>query len=320
MSVRVSVVTVYFNRRDCVEQSIGSLLAQSLRDVEIIVVDDGSTDGTREALRAIRHPAIRLLELQNGGFTEAIRAGIAAAEAPFIAVHGSGDISLPERLDRQAAILDERPDVAVVGCHVKNAMPGGRYERFAPPNGLDFSEALLRRNLFTHGEVMFRKDAYDRCGGYRPFFRFAQDIDLWLRMSALGGYHIVEEMLYERERRGDGVGASPEKFLLQQKFAEFARQCRESVLRGEGDLLDRHGPAAPLLMRRSRRLAQVLGTAGASQMVNGSPASGWRLVQAALEEHWDLRLAAMSALLASHRQPLLFHKIVVPMIKRLRGT
>ncbi len=318
MSGRVSVVTVYFNRQHLVAASIKSLLAQDYNDMEIIVVDDGSTDGTLEALEQFQDSRLRIIRLENGGFTQAIRAGIDASTGSLIAVHGSGDLSYKTRMTRQVAVFEQHKDVVVVGCHVKNALPGGRYHMFTPPNGLDFSKTLLKRNLFTHGEVMFRRDAYEKCGGYRTFFRYAQDLDLWLRMSALGNYHIVEDVLYERERQSDGVGSSHEKFLLQQKLVEFSRQCRESVLAGGTDLLDRHGPAGALLVRRSPRLAKSLSIAGASQMVNEDAERGWKLMTASLDEYKTPQNLAMCSVLWTHRFPGLFRHAVVPAIKTFR--
>jgi hypothetical protein len=318
---RISVVTVFYNRATEVEASVGSLLRQSEADIEIIVVDDGSRDGTPDMVRACADQRIRLIEKANGGFTKAIRAGIAAAHADYIAIHGSGDWSHPERLRRQAETLDSDPAVGIVGCWVENADVGrSTYSLFQPPNGLDFREALLVRNLFTHGEVMFRRRLYEEIGGYRSFFRFAQDIDLWLRMSSKASYRILEDVLYRRRSMPGGVSASPEKVFHQQKFVEFARQCAESVDAGDGDLLDKHGTAAVFHMRPSRRVGHSLAVAGASFMVNVDPARGWQLVKAAMREGLAPYVIATYLIMLTHRNERLFRSFVVPLIRRLRRS
>jgi hypothetical protein len=313
----VSVVTVYYNRVDAVDDSIRSLLDQTYDPLEIVIVDDGSTDGTAERLRRFQDPRIKLIEQANAGFTNAIRAGVAQAGGSLIAVHGSGDISLPERIGLQAEALGRHADAVVVGCRIKSAQMGREtYVEHGPENGLPFRQTLLRRNLFTHGEVMFRRSAYDACGGYRPFFRLAQDVDLWLRMSLAGGYHVVERPLYVRRHSSNGVRTTPEKVLLQKRFSEFARQCAESVDAGQGDLLDRHGAAAPFHMRRSARLANTLARDGARLMVYGDPKRGWPLVEAAFAEKATFRTAAVYALMWTHRFPKVFARVVAPALKR----
>lgn len=316
----VSIVTVYYNRCNSVDKSVASLLNQTYDNFEIIVVDDGSTDGTRERLRSFSDPRLRLVEQVNSGFTKAIRAGIAVARGSLIAVHGSGDVSLPQRIERQVEAMEARPDVVVVGCHVQGARIGrSGYVQVATPNGLAFGPSLLKHNLFAHGEVMFRRSTYDACGGYRSFFRLAQDIDLWLRMSVHGGYHIVEEVLYTRENSSNGVSANPEKVFLQKKYSEFARQCAESVDAGHGDLLERHGSAAPFYMQRSARLSKALASSGMRLMIYLDPRRGWPLVAAAYEENRSIYNSLMYLAMATHRFPFFFAKCLVPSIKRLKS-
>ena len=308
----VSIVTIFHNRATSVGESIGSLLAQEHADIEIIAVDDGSTDDTLAQLRAIVDPRLTVVAQTNIGFTRAINAAIARTHGQYIAIHGAGDISLPTRIARQAAILDARPDVGVVGCHVRNDAklgPGSYVVR--PQEGLPFFQTLLDRNLFTHGEVMFRRDLFDRVGGYREVFSFAQDRDLWLRMSQHMDYAIVPEILYLRRRFPDGVSSDPNKLLLQAYASDFAVQLaaakdRNMGSKGVPDLLDRHGPLSAFLRKRSPRLARTIAWTGARRMVMGDMAAGWSLVSAARAERMTHQVLAVWLLCATHRQPLLW--------------
>ena len=108
---RVSIVSAWYNRADHVATSIGSLLAQTHDDLEIIVCDDGSTDATLAELRKFDDPRLIVQTQANAGFVTTMNRMIASATGDYIAVHGSGDESLPERIARQAAVLDEHPEI-----------------------------------------------------------------------------------------------------------------------------------------------------------------------------------------------------------------
>ncbi len=271
----VSIVTVFHNRAGHVRASLQSLVMQTYPDIEILAVDDGSTDGTLgELQRFADDPRVIIVAKQNSGFTSTMREAIARARGSLIAVHGSGDISYPERIARQVAVLTQQPDVGVVGCHLLTPVAGqNRSKRIGRPNGLDFRTELLRGNMFTHGEVMYRKGLYEAVGGYRAAFVLGQDLDLWLRMSRMAGYWIVQDILYQRAELPNGVSTSPEKVLRQQRFTELARQCAEAVDAGQADPVERHGADALALMRRSRRLADRLALNGLRVMINGGDAA-----------------------------------------------
>lgn len=255
----VSVVTVFHNRALLVKSSLGSLLDQTYGNLEIIAVDDGSTDDTFAQMCKFSDDRLHLLTQRNSGFTNAMIWAIAKARGSIIAVHDAGDVSYPDRIAQQVDVLLARPEVGVVGCLVKNPIIGTKRTKIlGVGNGLDFRKALLRENIFTHGEVTFRKSVYDQVGGYRSFFRFAQDLDLWLRMSAVCDYHTVQQLLYERFDIPGSVSGTPEKSAMQQRFSEVARQSAEAINAGGRDLVDLHGADAMAHMQRSRRLAAKL--------------------------------------------------------------
>ncbi|MFE0756220.1 glycosyltransferase family 2 protein [Inquilinus sp. NPDC058860] len=236
----VSIITVYYNRGDLVADSIESLLSQTHRTIEIIAVDDGSTDDTYDRLRAFDDERLTVVRHQNQGFVGSIRKGIEMAGGQVIAIHGSGDISHPDRIARQLAVLEQRPDVGVVGCYVENRNLLRKQSTLHMPKvGPDAGRQLAEANFLTHGEVMFRKRVYDAVGGYRTFFRQAQDRDLWLRMSEQTGFHIVPEFLYTRFIRSDGVtGARPERLAAHILLSSLAVHCYEARRRNEPDPLD----------------------------------------------------------------------------------
>lgn len=294
---RVSIVSVFYNRAAKVEETVACLLAQTHGDTEIILVDDGSTDNTlAEMHRCAEGTAIRVIGQANAGFTAAVRHGVEQATGDYIAIHGSGDVSLSERIAKQAALLDAHPDAVVVGCAMERN--GVLYRPAGWGKGIQpLRTTMLNENPLTHGEVMFRRSVYDAVGGYRPLFRFAQDRDLWLRMGRHGGYLIHPDVLYHRVNMSDGVSRSPEKIMLQKKFSAFAAYCALTVDDQGRDVLDRQGLAALLLMPRTRAVGAILFRLALGFLRRGDVARGREVLRFAADEFGGIgRYAIRSAL------------------------
>jgi len=313
----VSVVSAFYNRGDRVAESVGSILAQTYPNLEVVIVDDGSRDDTLAQLQALNDPRLRIITRENRGFVASINEAVRASRGEIVAIHGSGDLSLPDRIARQAQALIDDATIGVVGCWVENDETGAEGSRlFQAPGGLPFHTTLLKRNLFTHGEAMFRRSLYDRVGGYREFFRFAQDRDLWLRISRFAEYAIVPEVLYRRYKPEGGVSADPEKLVLQAYLSDFAVQCARAVDRGERDPIDRHGHLAPFLREKPELFARKLAWFGARLMVQGDVERGWPIVRRARGESDSRQVRMIHALAGTHRKPALWNRIGRPMLAR----
>lgn len=258
----VSIITIYYNRHDKVNESIGSLLSQTYTNIEVIAIDDGSTDGTYEALRSIRDNRLRVYRHDNMGFTNSIIKAIELAKGSIIAIHGSGDLSHQTRIEKQLYVLSNDQSIGVVGCYVQKINTVFDKSTIHRPAIPDKKSKLLRylksKNPFTHGEVMFRKDLYNEVGGYRPYFKYAQDRDLWMRMALKTKFAIVPEVLYTRYSFSDGVSNSAEKAVTQKFLNELSRQCVELKEKGKSDLIESYGNYAPFFMKRSSQLANDL--------------------------------------------------------------
>ncbi len=112
----VSMISIFYNRAYCVAESVQSMVDQNYPNLEIILVDDGSTDNTLEELNKFKSSRVKIISHTNRGFTRSIRETIgSAAHGEYIAIHGSGDYSFPERVARQVAHLRENDAVAACG-------------------------------------------------------------------------------------------------------------------------------------------------------------------------------------------------------------
>jgi glycosyltransferase involved in cell wall biosynthesis len=257
MTIKVLIVSVYYNREDMVDDSVHSLVSQLEPGMHLLLVDDGSQDQTLARLNAFAADNVSVMSHANMGFVHSIRAGIDAMASDYIAIHGSGDLSLPGRFRKQADYLDQHPQVGVVGCHSNciystNEMPP--YIEGKSFTG-DASQRMLTGNLFHQGEVMMRRDCYEKVGGYRTFFKFAQDRDLFCRLSQVTHFHIIEEVLYTRYTGVPGsVSGSANKVIVQRFLSDFACYCHGRRLAGKPDPLDEHGARAALFWAPSQRI------------------------------------------------------------------
>lgn len=159
-------------------EAVESVLAQTVSDLELVVVDDGSTDSTPQLLAKVADARVRVLTQAPSGLAPAINAGCAVARAPVIARMDADDVAMPDRLERQLAFLDARPDVALLGGGIVVVDEAGReLDRERAPA----TPALTERNDLVHGTVAMRTDAFRSLGGYR--LDQAEDYDLWLRFQ-----------------------------------------------------------------------------------------------------------------------------------------
>lgn len=261
----VTIISVFYNREKLVEDTIGCLLNQTHDEIEIIAVDDGSKDNTVEALRAIKDSRLKIITHENWGFTKSVKHAVENSNAEIVAIHGSGDYAYPSRIEKQLDLLLSDERLGAVGCYLENVNTKSeeksiRYIKLDSEK--DQTEDMLNRSFFTHGEVMFRKKYYEMSGGYREFFTFAQDRDLWLRMSLFAKFDVVKEVLYRRYNLTDGVSGSYEKSLVQSYFSEMAIQSLKMRLNTGSDYIDKFGDNAKFFLEKNKTLSKKTAVLG----------------------------------------------------------
>jgi glycosyltransferase involved in cell wall biosynthesis len=237
----VSVVMSVFNGGSSLARTVESVLTQSGVSLELIVVDDGSTDETARVLAAAaaRDPRVRVLPQANEGLTRSLVTGCDAAVGEFIARQDAGDISLPGRLEKQCAVLRRSPTTVLVSCFTRSVGVYGEVVHESCVTAAELRAGLRAESLETlrgpsrHGTVMMRGDAYRRVGGYRPAFPVAQDIDLWLRLAEIGDVDVVPDVLYEADLSPDSITAR--RRSDQVAYARLALRAAAARRNGRGD-------------------------------------------------------------------------------------
>ena len=235
----ISVVMSVYNGGKFLRESIDSILSQTCKNFEFIIINDASTDSTREIIRSYNDPRIVLVEnKENIGLTRSLNRAIKLARGRYIARMDADDISLPRRLEIQLNYIEKHPEVAVVGCCGDVFGTNGIIQACGN-SGLSAGEIkryLGKKNLFMHGSVMMRKSCLEKVGCYREFFRFSQDYDLWLRLSQHFDIVLLPDYLYRYRLAENSITVV--QSATQKRYADIARKFHTERLATGKDSYD----------------------------------------------------------------------------------
>lgn len=215
-----------FNAAEFLDEAVSSILDQTFRDFELIIVDDGSTDDTARILQkyAKGDGRVRVYRQENEGMIAALNCGCWMAHGQFIARMDADDISLPHRIERQLAFLKGHPEIGIVGTWAsKIDKQGSVIGRWCLP----LSPKVLRWNHFfkvcvIHPTVLMRREILEKVNFYRADAVHAEDRDLWLRASAITEFSNIPEILFKyrvwgkntSKRLGQEYRETPSKLLV----------------------------------------------------------------------------------------------------------
>lgn len=257
--MKVTLVTAFYNRDKYVQKSIQSLLDQTYENLEIIAIDDGSTDNTYKELCKFQDKRYKPVTQKNKGFVVSIIEAIKNSQSELIAIHGSGDIADPEKIQKQVNVIKLNPKYGITATyHTGYHFFKKKYidEKRDRDYSIAFTDQLLKFNFICQGTILFRRDVYEKVGGYRSFFKFAQDYDLWLRMSFATELFVLPEILYERTYIPTTLSNDWQKVIQQKFFQEIIRQNADLIRNQEIDLVDKYGFYCPFFLKRSKRLSK----------------------------------------------------------------
>jgi len=250
---KVSVLMSVYNGERYLRGAIDSILAQTFGDFEFIIINDGSTDGTRSILESYRDERIRLFHQDNMGLTKSLNKGIRLARGEYIARMDADDISAPERLALEAAHLDSHPGCAGVSAYAHFIDHRGRIlaTHTPPTKPKDVADALSKGNVLN--SEMLRKPALEAVGLYREEFRYAQDYDLCLRLAERYDLANLPEFLYSIRFHPRSITIS--RMAVQSFYADMARVLAAERRATGSDRLQR---GEPLLTPDDRRRLEQL--------------------------------------------------------------
>jgi glycosyltransferase involved in cell wall biosynthesis len=198
---RVSVLMPVYNTGRYIDEACESVLSQSLRDLELLLLDDGSTDDSAARARRLaeRDPRVRLFARENRGVIAARNELLSLASAPLVAWMDSDDRALPGRLGRQAARFDAEPDLVCVGGAVMEIDPDGEplAKVVYPADDAGIRAALPEGTAMRFPSTMMRRDAVVAAGGFREPFKVGEDFDVALRLSERGRLANLPDVILE---------------------------------------------------------------------------------------------------------------------------
>lgn len=209
----VSVVLPVWNGERFLGEAVESVLSQTLDSIELLLVDDGSTDATPEIARdfARRDERVGIIRLSRSGIARALNAGIARARGRYVARMDADDVADPSRLQKQTEFLDANSECVAVGTAVDVIDEAGELvgTRTFPEHHADIVQSMVRgcANAIAHPTAMTRREALLSVGGYRPDRTPTEDLDLWLRLSRIGKLANLSDRLLRYRRHTDSVGA-----------------------------------------------------------------------------------------------------------------
>jgi glycosyltransferase involved in cell wall biosynthesis len=197
MMVTISIVMAVYNAEKYLRESMQSILDQEYQDYEFIIINDGSTDKSEAIIKSFSDPRIKYYTQDNCGLASSLNRGIGLSSGRYIARMDADDISMPERLKKQAGFLDENEDVVLVGTWAARINESGSLLDTLKPytTHKQIRRHILNDNEFIHPSVCFRRESFDALGGYDTQYRYAQDYDLFLRMSENGFVANIPEVL-----------------------------------------------------------------------------------------------------------------------------
>ena len=204
-----------YNRADCVQVAIQSVLQQTYRNLEIIVCDDGSTDNTVEVVKSIQTVSELLIRIEilpyNLGVSAARNRAIFSAQGELIAFLDSDDSWLPEKLNKQVNFLDSNPGYIGVACALENQVVGRKLNKYKLINNFNSSDDIFQF-LFscsiTTSCFLVKKDALILAGLFDLTLKCSEDRDLWWRLPRLGRIGFIDEPLVKYLRHSNSLSKS----------------------------------------------------------------------------------------------------------------
>jgi len=267
---QVSVLMPMRNPGRFIEAAVRSILSQDCPSLELVILDDGSTDGSRQFVDGLADERVRVVDGPRSGISACMNRGLELARGDVVMRCDSDDVYPPGRIAAQLEFLRTHPDFVAVCAPFTVMGPGGEHAgspRIAPQaTGEDVAGDILASKLRTHlCAFAFRRDVLPRVGAFRPFFQTAEDIDFQLRLAAAGPVGFLPASAYAYRLHDASITHSQASVLRQFFEATAYAMARERLATGSDPLMRGETPALPVVTdgahapdRSGRQISQLL--------------------------------------------------------------
>lgn len=300
MTTDVCILMPVYNGMPYLRQAVESVLDQTLGAWQCVIVNDGSTDDTRDFLASIRDDRFLILDQENAGISAAVNHGLEYCDARYVARLDADDVALPTRLAEQVEFLDAHAEVALVGTQVAPMGARGAGSSLKLPIGHDaiMSALIAGRHAMAHSSIMVRTDVLRQVGGYWSL-AFGEEYDLMLRIGEVAQLANLDRvLLHYRVHQAGMNGSAMRRMRISVAYAgELARRRQSSL------------PAVSFEEFQARRSARPLWQ-GLAEAIDIHARSQYRVALAELYGGRAFRGAARLAWAAACSPRLTFERLL----------
>ncbi len=236
-TIYITVLMPAYNAAKYIDEAIESVLAQSFKNFELLIINDGSTDDTGKIINGYTDERVIVKHIEHSGVSKALNKGLSIAKGKYIARFDADDICLPERLEKQFQFLEQHPDYVLTGSDAFYIMEDG--SPLFSFNCRGYTDNDIRSKLFVfcpviHSAVMFRKQAVIDAGGYSLYAHNFEDYLLWVQLAGTGKLHNIPEPLIK-------VRFNPSSVTIDEKWrGKQFRDLKRSIIK-RGDITEQEG-------------------------------------------------------------------------------
>ena len=229
--LKITVLMPAYNAGKYIREAITSVLAQTHRDFELMVINDGSTDDTVSVVLSFDDPRISIVNKEHEGIAEALNTGLQLADTYYIARFDADDVCMPDRLEKQFNFLEDHPDYVLVGSDAEYIIENGDF--LFSFKCIAHSNDEIQKNMyvycpFIHSSVMYKKDEVVRAGGYNSNAHHFEDYLLWTSLAKMGKMQNLRESLLK-------VRFNPASVTIDERWRgeRFRQLKRQATTRGD---------------------------------------------------------------------------------------
>jgi len=216
----ISVVTSVYNGEAFLEECVSSVLDQTFKDFEYIVLNNGSTDRTAEILAQYTDPRLRIVHQENLGVVNSLNKGVSLCNSELIARLDADDYVRPHWLEKHFEYMSQNPDVVLCGSRFEELKNGKNYPQSFPfiGNDIEIRKSLSFMNPIPHSLSVIRKPSILKVGGYDPKLIIVHDYDLWIRLLENGKGHNLNEALGVHRNHDASYSIQKERTMIKEVF------------------------------------------------------------------------------------------------------